>query len=110
MKVYAAPTPTPRSVQAMTDALANNPTFLASQHRAAGLQCQNCHIPFPPNGALSNDICLSCHGGSYATVAALTPGSMNPHQSHIGEIPCVYCHFGHEPSVSQCTQCKHKKT
>ena len=53
---------------------------------------------------------LVAEGSQSAVVAALTPGSMNPHQSHLGEVPCVDCHAGHEKSVSQCTQCKHKKT
>ena len=36
IRVYAAPTATPRSVEGMTAALANNPSYLASQHLAAG--------------------------------------------------------------------------
>jgi fumarate reductase flavoprotein subunit len=109
-QVYAAATPTPKTVEAMKSILERDPSLMASQHSALGLKCQSCHIPFPPKGAPSNETCLSCHGGSYAVVAALTPGNMNPHKSHIGEIPCVFCHAGHEQSVSQCTQCKHKKT
>ncbi len=92
-------------MQAILD---RDPDLMASQHRAAGMQCQACHAPFPPTGTPPNETCLPCHTGSYAKLAELTPGRMNPHQSHMGELSCAYCHGGHETLVSQCTQCKHK--
>jgi hypothetical protein len=107
IKVYAAATPTPVTIDAIAQITKDNPSFLASQHLARGLQCQTCHSADPMAQDEETKICLSCHGGSYDAVAALTPGTMNPHRSHRGQLPCAFCHFGHKPFVSQCSQCKH---
>jgi hypothetical protein len=106
-RIYAAPTATPMTVEQARQIVQNNPSFLASQHLALGLSCESCHHPFPPTTGPSNSTCLACHGGSYDAVAALTPGAMNPHHSHLGALPCGFCHYGHQPFESQCSQCKH---
>ena len=107
-RIYAARTPTPRTIETINKIVESNPSFLASQHLGNGLQCQSCHSSFPPAGAPKTNVCLACHGGSYTQVAALTQTGMNPHQSHLGEIACVFCHYGHQPFDSQCSKCKHQ--
>jgi fumarate reductase flavoprotein subunit len=94
----------------MLKIIESNPSFLASQHLAKGLQCESCHHRLPPVGTPRKEICLACHGGSYAKLAALTQTKMNPHQSHVGEMPCQFCHYGHQPFDSQCSKCKHQTT
>ncbi len=101
------PTPTPkptRSVAEVQSAWQSQP-YLASTHLKKGLQCQTCHNPFPPNGAPESKTCLTCHGGSYAAVAALVKSNPNPHQSHLGEIACAECHRGHESFALKCSGC-----
>ena len=53
---------------------------------------------------VSDEQCMSCHGGSYEAVAELTAdlGDWNPHDSlHGGYNSCVNCHA----KDNYCTQC-----
>lgn len=58
---------------------------------------------------VSDEQCLSCHGGSYEALAALTAdyGLSNPHDSiHGGPNSCVNCHAkDKEVTDNQCTKC-----
>ena len=57
----------------------------------------------------SDEACMSCHGGTYEAVAALTAdyGLSNPHDSiHGGSNSCVNCHAkDKEVTDNQCTKC-----
>lgn len=57
----------------------------------------------------SDEACMSCHGGTYEAVAALTAdyGASNPHDSlHGGSNSCVNCHAkDKEVTDNQCTKC-----
>lgn len=58
---------------------------------------------------VSDEQCMSCHGGSYEAVAELTAdlGDWNPHNSmHGGYNSCVNCHAkDKEVTYNYCTQC-----
>lgn len=58
---------------------------------------------------VSDEQCLSCHGGSYEALASTTAdyGLSNPHDSiHGGPNSCVNCHArDKEITDNQCTHC-----
>lgn len=58
---------------------------------------------------VSDEQCLSCHGGSYEALAETTAeyGLSNPHGSiHGGPVSCVNCHArDKEVTDNQCTKC-----
>lgn len=58
---------------------------------------------------VSDEQCMSCHGGTYESVAELTSdlGEWNPHNSiHGGYNSCVNCHAkDKEVTYNYCTQC-----
>jgi hypothetical protein len=79
--------------------------FLIDKHAAAGLACNKCHTQ---SIAKAPDVptCLTCHGGTYDKLAAITAQSQpNPHASHRGEAACAECHHVHKVSVTLCNQC-----
>ena len=79
--------------------------FLIDRHVAAGVACNGCHTEAPPKPP-TVAICLTCHGGSYESLAAKTAqDEPNPHQSHRGEVHCSACHHVHAASVMFCNQC-----
>ena len=106
-----------------------NSAFLDHQHSKSGIGCLECHqltaeqqkdnvtkferkafkTPLDQR-QYPNDFCLRCHG-SYKEVAERTRDfqkknlSMNPHESHYGEIDCSLCHKSHKPSVDLCSEC-----
>ncbi len=72
--------------------------FLIDKHVAAHLTCAQCHIESTAK-APETATCLSCHGGTYAKLAAMTVDDQpNPHASHRGEVPCAECHHVHMAS------------
>lgn len=58
---------------------------------------------------VSDEQCMSCHGGTYESVAELTAdlGDWNPHGSlHGGYNSCVNCHAkDQEVTYNYCNQC-----
>lgn len=62
-----------------------------------------------PGAYVSDEQCMSCHGGSYEAVAEQTAdlGDWNPHDSiHGGYNSCVNCHEkDKEITYNYCTQC-----
>ena len=79
--------------------------FLIDKHIAAGLACNSCHAA-TPSRPVSMAACLSCHGGAYDKLAAMTASDdPNPHRSHQGEAPCAACHHVHMASENFCSQC-----
>ena len=82
---------------------------LANIHAHMSLSCSSCHgndlIP-DANASAINSQCVGCHGT--LEKVALTykgPSYLNPHASHLGNIPCTSCHFGHEESKAYCLNC-----
>ncbi len=83
----------------------SNHGFLIDKHLAAGLTCTACHTTTPMR-PIPTATCLSCHGGSYDRLAAMSAADdPNPHQSHQGAVPCAACHHVHMASESFCAQC-----
>jgi len=79
--------------------------FLIDSHVKAGVSCAQCHTQntaTPP----TTQTCLTCHGGTYAKLAATTEKDLpNPHASHRGDVDCAECHHVHKASVTLCNQC-----
>jgi len=82
---------------------------LSNIHAHKGLVCSSCHgtdlIP-DANASAINTQCVNCHGT--LEKVALThkgPSYFNPHASHLGNIPCTPCHFGHQESKAYCLNC-----
>ena len=82
--------------------------FLADRHGEKGVSCADCHdTDTPEKGTfVAMDKCLACHG-PYEDLAVKTDqlGKKNPHNSHVGNLDCTVCHYGHAPSVLYCTKC-----
>lgn len=78
--------------------------FLIDKHARAGVACASCHT-VGLNTEPTPQTCLGCHGGSNAALAAATKALPNPHESHMGELPCGDCHHVHKASETKCNQC-----
>ena len=85
---------------------AAGPSFLADKHKNAGIECGTCHKENPPGKSVPMQICLECHGGDYAKLAEQTKKvAPNPHDSHLGNAECEFCHHAHRPSEYYCSKC-----
>ncbi|MDQ2081852.1 cytochrome c3 family protein [Xanthobacteraceae bacterium Astr-EGSB] len=87
----------------------------ARTHQALGIKCADCHASAKPTAAAPAAACLKCHGNA----DGIYPGkgrkqyvgdggavkSVNPHQSHLVELPCNECHKTHRASVNYCDNC-----
>lgn len=78
---------------------------LADRHSERGVQCVSCHGSEKPDANVSNDKCLACHGTYQALADKTSKLDVNPHASHLGDMPCIRCHQGHKPSVLICNNC-----
>jgi len=85
MFVLVACTPTPTGEDVTTENVALGDVYVSDEH------------------------CVSCHGGSYETVAALTDqyGDSNPHNpTHGGYLACNVCHErDQELTYNWCEDC-----
>ena len=83
---------------------------LPPHHAKAGVHCFDCHQEEKPTKkAVASDSCMVCHG-DYPAMKALTKDAKpNPHDSHLGEIPCSECHRQHKPPVVKCLECHEGK-
>lgn len=89
-------------VQSQQSALAAQVKTLKDRHGAAW--------PISPNGYVTKQQCMNCHG-PYEKLAHATRGvNPNPHNSHLGQVNCEDCHKGNtaEP-VLMCNQCHNFK-
>jgi hypothetical protein len=70
------------------------------------VSCFDCHQEEKPTKkAVASESCMVCHG-DYPAMRALTKNAKpNPHNSHMGEVPCTECHRGHQPSRVVCLEC-----
>jgi hypothetical protein len=85
---------------------AAEPSFLADRHKNAGIDCEACHKENHPAKLVPMQVCLGCHGGDYAKLAEQTEKvAPNPHDSHLGEAQCEFCHHAHRPSEYYCANC-----
>lgn len=99
------PTPTPKTVAEIRAEWPDSP-HLDHTHMAAGLECESCHIAWPPEGAPDAEVCLACHGDSYRGLTKLTQDQTpNPHDWHMGQVSCSLCHRVHAPLHNPCQLC-----
>jgi hypothetical protein len=83
---------------------------LPDHHAKAGVHCFDCHQEEKPTKkAVASDSCMNCHG-DYPAMKALTKNvKPNPHDSHLGEIPCTECHRQHQAPKVKCLECHEGK-
>ncbi len=86
---------------------APNDAFLAGAHKAKGVNCAACHgakMAVDDNETAVNVQCVQCHG-TLAKVAEKSNHEINPHKSHLGDMSCTSCHYGHAASWTYCLNC-----
>ncbi len=79
------------------------------QKESGGAETTTAAAPGQFDPYVSDETCLSCHGGSYEAVAERTAdyGDSNPHDSvHGGYLSCNRCHSnGSELTENDCLSC-----
>jgi len=77
---------------------------LVEKHKAAGLECLQCHKT-KPGAPVAATVCAECHGDIAKTYKV--KGEMpNPHKSHMSaSLVCTDCHHMHKPSEMKCDKC-----
>ncbi len=85
------------------------------KHQQAGMTCVNCHATAKPAAAAPAAACVKCHansGPSYVGLGAKpytgdggAVKTVNPHLSHLVDLPCTECHKTHSASTVYCNQC-----
>lgn len=81
------------------------PPFLGDKHKVAGSGCGNCHKENPPKELVPTEVCANCHG-DHAKLANRTQKVIpNPHESHLENVKCEFCHHAHKPSENYCSTC-----
>jgi len=84
---------------------ATHPSLLADKHNTAGIACEDCHKENSPKDQVPTAICIKCHGDQ-AKIAERTREIIpNPHDSHLGNLKCEFCHHIHKPSENYCMSC-----
>lgn len=80
--------------------------FMADIHKDRGLDCSACHKETPPAKAVPSEVCKGCHDEEKLAMKSGDKfGRQNPHDNHLGAIPCESCHHAHKPSVDACAKC-----
>lgn len=83
---------------------------LPAMHAKSGVHCYNCHQEEKPTKkAVASESCMVCHGDYPAMRAATKDVKPNPHDSHLGEIPCTECHRQHLAPKVKCLECHEGK-
>ena len=86
------------------------PHAIRPHHAKAGVHCFNCHQEEKPTKkAVASESCMVCHGDYPAMRAATKDVKPNPHDSHLGEIPCTECHRQHQAPKVKCLECHEGK-
>jgi fumarate reductase flavoprotein subunit len=87
---------------------------ISPSHKEAELNCADCHGVAVPEKRAPAAICVECHTKKEdSKLIEFDDGdriiSINPHNSHIGEIRCTHCHRIHTQSVLHCNDACHHK-
>ncbi|MCX8111269.1 MAG: flavocytochrome c [Syntrophorhabdaceae bacterium] len=93
--------------QTQKSATSVRPGTLAEIHKAKDITCKQCHgdsLKVDDNEKVVNQPCIKCHG-TLDEVAKKDKGHINAHKSHLGEINCTTCHYGHIASKVYCLKC-----
>lgn len=75
--------------------------LLADTHKAAGVECSDCHMETPPANDVPTSNCMTCHE-DYRDVAL---SAIDPHNAHVEFTNCGDCHHSHQESENQCNSC-----
>lgn len=75
--------------------------LLADTHKAAGVECSDCHKETPPATETPTEVCMTCHE-DYRDVAL---SAIDPHNAHVEFTRCGDCHHLHKESENQCLSC-----
>lgn len=80
---------------------------LADFHVQQGAKCEVCHQEQAPkpNSRVNPQNCLACHKSFEAVAERTNKLEPNPHNSHLGEVPCSDCHQGHKEYKNMCNDC-----
>jgi hypothetical protein len=85
--------------------LAETHAYTADKHKAAGLQCADCHGDAPKSN-INQTACLKCHDSMQAVAKRTADMSPNPHDNHRASVTaCLQCHHGHKRDEVSCTEC-----
>lgn len=98
-------------------------------HMEAGVQCKECHSDYDvvaeitsgfkfitgnyevdATGNLtqrkfSDTVCTQCHISLDHVAEKTSDLTRNPHDSHLGDLPCNTCHVAHGEQIDYCAQC-----
>jgi len=86
---------------------------LDGTHFRKGITCDQCHGKIDEGQQVKppkDEVCLSCHGGSYDKLVVLLKDkpeyqNYNPHNPGHERAECYSCHKSHEPFELTCTSC-----
>ena len=80
---------------------------LADFHMQQGLKCEGCHQTQTPqpDSRVNTKNCFACHKSFEAVAERIKRTDPNPHNSHLGEVPCSDCHQGHKEYKNMCNDC-----
>ena len=84
--------------------------YLDNLHAKADIVCAGCHGKDIPKAddTVESARCLECHGPMDQLAKKTEPKDFkdrNPHESHLGNIACTFCHKSHTESKVYCLQC-----
>lgn len=84
--------------------------YLDNLHAKADIICAGCHAKDLPKAddTVESARCLECHGPMDQLAKKTEPKDFkdrNPHESHLGNIACTFCHKSHTESKVYCLQC-----
>jgi hypothetical protein len=80
-------------------------TFLADRHKAAKVDCAQCHKD-KPTTPVASAVCSGCHP-NVAKGEKIRDQLPNPHNGHMSYPECSDCHHVHRSSENQCAGCHH---
>jgi len=75
--------------------------LLADNHKASGIECEDCHGTAEPSSGVTTETCISCH----ENYQELGDSYINPHNAHVASSGCDDCHHAHKPSEMICQGC-----
>lgn len=81
------------------------PSFLGDKHKVAGITCDGCHKESPPKERAPTQVCAKCHGDQPKVAERTQKVIPNPHESHLENVKCEFCHHAHKPSENYCGNC-----
>ncbi len=82
---------------------ADKGALLADRHKAAKIECAQCHKD-KPGAPVVAAVCSGCHP-NVAKEEKIRAKLPNPHKAHMEYPDCSDCHHVHKASENQCAGC-----